>query len=538
MKAKDLQFSDLISLEPGEIKLRGRRLVLHSIHAFSQFRFDILNMLGWEQARRLFTRFGFFWGQADAAALQRSYKWPNREEWIRAGLRLHALEGVVRSSINELTIEAEPFRFYMDVNWHDSVEVEEHLMEADPGDEQICWKLTGYLSGLTSYCLGQSIYFMEADCQGKQATYCRAVGRDLDSWGDEIAPYLTYFEADDIEGRVKKLTRQLREKSRELKAHQRTLEQLHHKSVPYLVEGRSKAMQEVLDLAGRVAQFDTSVIVTGETGTGKEVLARYIHEMSKRSGGPFVAVNCGALPESLLDSELFGHRAGSFTGAVRDRVGLVEEAAGGTVFLDEIGDISPAMQLKILRVLQEKEIVRVGENRPRKVDVRIIAATNKDLAAAVAEERFREDLLYRLRVVEVALPSLRQRPEDILPLARHLVERIKARLGLDSLRLDGSCAEHLTSYPWPGNIRELDNALERAAVVSAGGVILPEHLPAQVVHQSHLHRQMSGSSVPSLQQVELAHIERVLELTGGNRKRAAAMLGISPTTLWRKMKEL
>jgi len=538
MKAADLDFFDLISLDSGSISLRGRRLVLHAIHAFSQFRFDIVSMLGREQARRLFTRFGFFWGQADAAALQRSYRWPSCEEWIRAGLQLHALEGVVQSTVNELSIDKDLSQFHMDITWHDSVEVEEHLMEFEPGEDPICWKLTGYLSGLTSYCAGISVYFVESNCQGKRDAFCKAVGRDLDSWGDKIAPHLKYFEADDIKGTVRKLSQKLREKSKALREHQRELEKLHHKSVPYLVEGRSKSMQSVLDLAGRVAKFDSSVIITGETGTGKEVLARYIHEASRRANGPFVAVNCGALPESLLDSELFGHKMGSFTGAVRDRVGLIEEAAKGTVFLDEIGDISPAMQLKILRVLQEKEILRVGENRPRRVDVRIIAATNKNLEEEVEGGEFREDLLYRLRVIEIAIPSLRQRPEDTLPLALHLVKRIAARLGLKDLRLDATCAEYLTTYGWPGNIRELDNAIERAAVVCADGVILPEHLPSNVIRNSQFRSNGEGSPELTLREVEMTHIRRVLDFTDGNRTRAARVLGISPTTLWRKVKEM
>ena len=200
-----------------------------------------------------------------------------------------------------------------------------------------------------------------------------------------------------------------------------------------------------------MARFDTAVLITGETGTGKEVLARAIHRMSKRASGPFVAVNCGALPETLLESELFGHRAGSFTGAVEDRIGLFETAAKGTVLLDEIGDTSAATQTKLLRVLEELEIVRVGESVPRKIDVRVLAATNRDLDADVREGRFREDLLYRLRVVEIDVPPLRERPEDILSLTRHFVEHASKRLELPELRLDAVCADYLLEYRWPGN---------------------------------------------------------------------------------------
>ena len=250
-----------------------------------------------------------------------------------------------------------------------------------------------------------------------------------------------------------------------------------------------------------------------------------------------MAVNCGALPETHLDSELFGHKAGSFTGAVRDRAGLFEEATGGTIFLDEIGDISPATQLKILRVLQEKGILRVGENLPREIDVRVIAATNKDLDVAVKEGSFREDLLYRLRVIEIKMPSLSERPEDILPLARFLIERIAKRLGIGSLRLDAACAECLNTYNWPGNVRELENALERAAVISPEGIILPEHLPVHVVCPTEPQLKAISDTGASLRQIEMEHINRVLEFTEGNRTRAARILGISQATLWRKLKD-
>ena len=536
MRAEDLELLELIDIADGNISMHGRRLVLHSMHAFSRFRKDIIDMLGWDHARRLFTRFGFFCGQADAAALQRVFRWETTEEWLRAGLRLHSLEGVVRASISEFHLDEEKHQFYMKCAWHDSVEAEEHLMEVGPGDQTICWKLIGYASGYASYCLGRSIYFIETSCQGKRDRYCQSVGKDLESWGDEIKPHLPFFESEDIKGEVEKLTSELRHKNRALSRHQKELASLKHKSVPYFVEGRSKSMQNLLDLASRVARFGTSVLITGETGVGKEILARYIHGASNRSSGPFMAVNCGALPETLLESELFGHKAGSFTGAIRDRVGMLEDAAGGTVFLDEIGDISQAVQLKILRVLQEKEILRLGENRPRKIDVRIIAATNRNLDKAVADENFREDLLYRLRVIEIEMPPLRNRREDILPLARFLVDKIASRLEISTLRLDATTADPLLAYLWPGNVRELENALERAAVVSPDGLILPSHLPSHISNPLPAAGTVVGAG-SSLKEIEAAHIRNVVESTGGNKTRAAKILGISQATLWRKLKQ-
>ena len=242
--------------------------------------------------------------------------------------------------------------------------------------------------------------------------------------------------------------------------------QLRHGLPPFLAVVRSKAFQNVLDMADRVARFDSSVLIRGETGVGKEVVARYIHAASNRSKSLMLSINCGALPETLLESELFGHKAGSFTGAIRDRVGLFEQAARGTILLDEIGDISPATQVKLLRVLQEREILRIGENIPRKVDIRIIAATNRNLDQAVSDGRFRVDLLYRLRVIEIEVPPLRERPEDILPLTRYFAEKLSKRLNLAHLRFDTACFDFFQSYAWPGNVRELQNAIERAAVLS------------------------------------------------------------------------
>jgi transcriptional regulator with PAS, ATPase and Fis domain len=235
----------------------------------------------------------------------------------------------------------------------------------------------------------------------------------------------------------------------------------------------------------------------------------------------------------LLDSELFGHKAGSFTGASSDHAGLFEAAAGGTLFLDEIGEISHATQVKLLRVLQEREIRRVGESRNRPINVRVLAATNRDLAAGMASGKFRDDLYYRLRVVEVAIPPLRERREDILPLARFFVERFRSKLSLPALRLSPEAFRFLTSYTWPGNVRELENAIEHAAVLSRDGRLTPDLFPSAVVHGSP---SLSRSGAPSLDELTRAHVEDVLRQTGGSRSRAAKILGISTTTLWRKLK--
>ncbi|UCG60901.1 MAG: sigma 54-interacting transcriptional regulator [Candidatus Zixiibacteriota bacterium] len=536
MRPDDLELEELVTISHANINLRGHRLVLHSINAFAQFREDILGMLGEEHGRRLFTRFGYFCGQADAAALQKLFRWESLEDWLRAGARMHGLMGIVRADITELQVDEASGKLYLECTWHNSAEAVEHLMEIGPVDYTVCWKLTGYASGFASYCLGKSVYFLERSCRGKGDRVCKAVGMDGDSWGAEITPHLPFFEAEDIKGTVENLMGQLLMKTRELERQRKRMDRLSHDAASSFVEIRNKQMQEVLDLSSRVAHFDTSVLITGETGVGKEVLARYIHDASHRSKGLFVPVNCASLPETLLESELFGHKAGSFTGAVRDRIGLFEEASGGTIFLDEIGDISAATQMKILRVLQEKEVLRIGENKARRIDVRVIAATNQDLKKAVAEGRFREDLLYRLRVIEIEMPPLRTRPEDILPLARMLIKRVAKKLKLRRLRLDAACADILLAYAWPGNVRELENILERAAVLSREGVILPDHLPSQIVNQASVLSSKTGLYKGTLAEVEQKYIEQVLDEVDGNRTKAAKALGISSTTLWRKLK--
>src|SRR5207344_3628110 len=242
----------------------------------------------------------------------------------------------------------------------------------------------------------------------------------------------------------------------------------------------SPAMLRTLDLARRVARVDSTVLITGESGAGKERIARFIHDESARTAGPFLAINCAAVPETLLESELFGHARGSFTGASQDRAGLFEAANGGTLLLDEIGDVPPSMQVKLLRVLQEREVRRVGENRARTINVRVLAATNRDLLADVHGARFRQDLYYRLRVVEVVVPPLRERRDDILPLARQLLASAAKRMGRKAPALAPDAANLLLRYTWPGNVRELENALERAVVLVRSDRIGVDDLPTEV----------------------------------------------------------
>ncbi|HKI94770.1 MAG TPA: sigma-54 dependent transcriptional regulator [Gemmatimonadales bacterium] len=310
------------------------------------------------------------------------------------------------------------------------------------------------------------------------------------------------------------------------------------------VVAESPAMRRMLDLAARVAAHSTTVLITGESGTGKEVLARAIHRMSARREGPFVAVNCGAIPENLLESELFGYVRGAFTGATADHAGLFEEAEGGTILLDEIGDLPAALQVKLLRVLQEGEIRRVGDRATRQVDARVLAATARDLEADLETGRFREDLYYRLNVVRLHIPPLRDRPEDIAPLAAALLARAGQRAGRPLSLTPGALAA-LKRRTWAGNVRELENAIERAAVLSPDGVIAAENVAANGATPERAPAPApdhNGSAPVALKDAvraaERAAVQRALGAAGGNRGEAAQLLGVSLRTLYYKLRDL
>jgi two-component system response regulator HydG len=300
--------------------------------------------------------------------------------------------------------------------------------------------------------------------------------------------------------------------------------------------GKSRSFQEVLRLAEQVAPTESTVLIQGESGTGKEVIARYIHELSARNEGQFLSINCGALPESLLESELFGHVKGSFTGAVRDKQGLFAAARGGTFFLDEIGEMSPATQVKLLRVLQEREAIPVGGTEPIPVDVRLVAATNRDLEDDMKRGRFRSDLYYRLNVIAIHLPPLRDRKDDIPIFADAFLKRIAKEHGDAPKQLADEAMEAILAYPWPGNVRELENALERAVVLTKGDTIavaaIPEKITARKAEPLVADRHHEN---PTLDVVEQAYILWVLHSEGGNKTRAAEVLGIDPSTLYRKL---
>jgi two-component system, NtrC family, response regulator HydG len=300
--------------------------------------------------------------------------------------------------------------------------------------------------------------------------------------------------------------------------------------------GKSKRFLDVLKLAEHVAPTDSTVLIQGESGTGKEVIARYIHNLSSRSDGPFMSINCGALPENLLERELFGHVKGSVTGAVRDKQGLFSAARGGSFFLDEVGEMPPSLQVKLLRVLQEREAIPVGATEAIPVDVRIIAATNRELEEEIRRGNFRSDLFYRLNVIAVNLPPLRDRRDDLVLLIEFLLSNLATETSTEPKALASEALDAVMVYEWPGNVRELENALEHAVVLTRGNLIEAAHLPERITKRRKEPLVAERSFLnPTLEVIERAYIMWVLQAEGGNKTRAAEVLGIDPSTLYRKL---
>jgi len=531
MRLADLDLRDLLQFDPagGVMRFAGERALIFDAVALGILRRTLIEALGVAATRGILTRFGYAHGQRTAAAMKDAFPWDSDDEWRISGGRLHRLQGqVVPEPVRDT-------REFVEDIWHDSYEAEQHLSHLGRCDQPVCWALCGFASGYLSYTNQRPIYFIETRCRGRGDSVCHVIGRPRDDWPTDAASELAYFETTGLDEAIAGAVKKLRQAERQLRSREQRLAGYKARPEPDGITAASPAMRKVLDLARRVARVDSTVLVTGESGVGKERIARMIHEESARAGRALVAINCGAMPENLLESELFGHAKGSFTGASQDRPGLFEEASGGTLFLDEIGEVSAPMQVKLLRALQEQEIRRIGENRNRSVDVRVIAATNRNLVDEVKAGRFRQDLYYRLRVVELAVPPLRERVEDILPLARVLLATVAQRTRSKATSFTPKAVAQLQRYPWPGNVRELENALERAVVMATGARIDADDLPAEIAQT------VASSWIPgderSLADVEKSYILSVLDAHGGNRTRAAAQLRIAPATLYRKLSE-
>jgi len=537
MRADELDHQELLELDPegGLIRFAGQRALLVDAVAMGLLRKYLVENFGLTAARAVLTQFGFAHGWRMAEAVRSEFKWDGDADWARAGARLQTLAGLFRveaGSQGPLAREG----MLLDASY----EAEQHLLHFGRSAEAVCWTISGLQSGYQSRCAGTEIYVLEDRCIGKGDAACQVFGRTRAEWGDARAEELRFFEPtrlkECLDVSLHRVTETLKAAERKLRERRQALVQVAPDvEEPLGMVARSAPMRQLVDLARRVAKVDATVLLTGESGTGKERIARLVHQQSTRAAGPFIAVNCGAITETLLESELFGHARGAFTGATQDRPGLFEAASGGTLLLDEVGEVSPGMQVKLLRALQEREVRRVGENKVRRVDVRIVTATNRDLAQAVAAGGFRQDLYYRLKVVELHLPPLRERRDDVLPLARLLLAEAALRMKRAISGLAPGAADQLLRYRWPGNVRELENAMERAAALAPGPRIELEDL-AEEVRQAIPRPQPGAGAVRPLEEIEKEYILAALQLNGGNQTHTARQLGIGSTTLYRRLK--
>ena len=537
MRVEDLHHKELLELDPegGVIRFAGQRALLLDAVAMGLLRQYLVENFGLTASRAVLTQFGFAHGWRMAGALRKEFEWENDEEWRRAGFHVYTLEGLFRSQPGGEDPLAKKGAMLLA-----SYEAEQHLLHFGRSDSGVCWTISGLMSGYLSHTAGKEIYVLEDRCLGQGHAACHLLGRTREEWGDEHAEELAFFDSERLDEcldvSLSRVTETLKAIEEKLRAHRRALVRVvRDVEEPLDIVAKSSNMQHVLDLARRVAKVDATVLVTGESGVGKERIARLVHDESPRAAGPFIAVNCGAITETLLESELFGHKRGAFTGAASDRPGLFEAANHGTLLLDEIGDVSSGMQVKLLRVLQEMEIRRVGENKSRPVDVRVLAATNRDLAHGIDKGTFRQDLYYRLKVVELHVPPLRERRDDILPLARVLLADAAVRMARKISGLTPRTADQLLRYDWPGNVRELENAMERAVALARGSRVDLDDLPEEI-RQAFPKPVAGGGAVQPLRDVEKDYILAVLKLNRGNQTRTAEQLRIGSATLYRKLK--
>lgn len=537
MRVEDLHHEELLELDPegGVIRFAGQRALLLDAVAMGLLRQYLVENFGLTAARTVLTQFGFAHGWRMAEAMREQFEWADNEQWHRAGPRLYTLEGLFRTQPGSEDPLSKKGAMLLA-----SYEAEQHLLHFGRSDSAVCWTISGLMSGYLSGTAGIETYVLEDRCLGVGHAACHLLGRTREEWGEERAQDLAFFEsgrlAECLDVSLSRVMKTLKAAEEKLRAHRRALvHMVPDEEEPWGIVAKSPQMQQVLDLARRVARVDATVLITGESGVGKERIARLVHNESTRAAGPFIAVNCGAITETLLESELFGHRRGAFTGAAADRPGLFEAANGGTLLLDEIGDVSQGMQVKLLRVLQEREIRRVGENKSRSVNVRVLAATNRDLALGVSENTFRQDLYYRLKVVELEVPPLRQRKDDILPLARLLLADAVVRMAREISGITPRAADQLLRYHWPGNVRELENAVERAVALGRGSRVDLDDLPEEI-RQAFPKPVISEGTVQPLREIEKEYILAALKHNGGNQTRTAKQLLIGSATLYRKLK--
>ncbi len=535
--------------ETGQIWLHENRMLLVHAEAQASLRRELIDTLGMDRARGLLTRMGYAAGMRDFDLARTRAGGDGDMGAFMAGPQLHMLEGIAKVSTVSLEYDRTAGSFYGEFLWENSWESEWHKHHYGTYSEPVCWSQIGYACAYASSFMGQPILYKEVECAGMGENHCRIIGKPLEDWEDP-SEYKRFFVKEsiaeqliDLQTQVVQLRSVINEKEK----------------VPSDIVGNSPAFRAAFDMLLQAAKTQITVLLLGETGVGKEVFARSLHNRGVRSNESFIAINCAAIPHDLVESELFGVEKGAYTGALTARPGRFERAHGGTLFLDEIGDLPLSAQAKLLRVLQEGEIERLGDDRVRKVDVRLVAATNVDLKVLVREGKFRSDLYYRLNAFQINIPPLRDRQEDVPLLANRFIEKYSAVHGKKLNGFTDKAMRALLAYPWPGNIRELLNMVERGVILAPNGTRIElEQMfsgsgEGQVLEfgldsngglgmdrlegEKNLQDEVLGGNM-TLDQAEATLIAAAVKKANGNLSAAARMLGVTRPQLAYRLKRL
>ncbi|MFL9477252.1 phenol degradation transcriptional regulator MobR [Acinetobacter baumannii] len=521
----------------GQIWFDEYRMLLLHTSIMGYLRKDLAHMIGLERTKHFFIRLGYQAGLKDAEVTTKMRPDLNEHDAFMAGPQMHAIRGMVQVQANQLNLSHDKKQFYADLNWLNSFEADVHLEHFGLSDEPSCWMLLGYACGYSSFATGMTIIYQEIECKACGHEHCRIIGKPLEEWenADEL---IQFMSPEPMEKELIALQAELFELKRSIYSDSEADYQL------FSSVGKSASYKQVCALLTKAAGSKVSILLQGETGVGKEAFARGVHENSQRKDQPFIAVNCAAIPLELIESELFGVEKGAYTGAHQSRLGKFERANGGTIFLDEVIELSPRAQATLLRILQEGEFERVGDSQTRILDVRVITATNEDLEQAVKTGRFRADLYYRLNIFPVQIPPLRERREDIPLLVEHFLRRFEKMYGKTIQGVSEKTKVFMQQYEWPGNIRELENLLERAVLLTDDqqliklNAIFPQikHDPEQAITIETDFGQLLQPEF-NLEEHERQLILTALKKANHNVSEAARLLGITRAALDYRIKK-
>ncbi len=541
--AKRLRFAP----QQGRIWLDDQRMMLMHISSLGALRQELIESLGKETARGLITRIGYQAGTHDAAMARKVRAGSNWYDDFLAGPQLVSLEGIVHCEPLALDIDVSRGHYYGDFALIDCSEAEAHVASYGIGNEPVCWMLVGYACGYTSAFMGRPILWREVECRAMGHDRCRVIGKPVEDWED-AQDDLRFLQIGDF-------VKWSCDSPDSLPATSRIAAPGAVPENSFGMVGISAGFNMVCHMVKKAAPTEATVLFLGESGVGKEIFAHNLHQLSKRRDGPFIAVNCASIPEHLMESELFGVEKGGFTGATSSRPGRFERADGGTLFLDEIGTLSYTAQGKLLRALQQGEVERVGDTRTRKVDVRVIAATNVNLREAVKAGLFREDLFFRLNVFPIKVPPLRERRDDIPLLMNWFMQRFTAKHGKLITGFRERAVDALFNYDWPGNVRELENMIERAVILAEDGGALDLcylFTTGEEIDTSSFVLKRNGNIVPAaesgtdgaaviakpgLAETEAAMLRAAVAEAKGNLAKAARLLGVTRPQLAYRLKK-